>query len=101
MIHVDFRECSGFVLDGVLVKDEADALALTSAPVPSFSRFSVPVVAGVLELTKSNDVPGVLGVFAVDPKDANAPEPSPKAEEAPVVGEETFVVVKGDIPFNR
>ena len=46
-------------------------------------------------------MPGVLGVFAEDPKDAKAPEPSPKAEEAPVVGEETLVVVKGDMPFNR
>ena len=36
----------------------------------------------------------------MDPKDAKAPEPSPKAEEAPVVGEAIFEVVNGEIPFN-
>ena len=36
-------------------------------------------------------MPGVLGVFA-DPKEAKAPEPSPNAEAAPVVGDGTFVV---------
>lgn len=35
--------------------------------------------------------PVVLGVFAVEPKDANAPDPRPNAEEAPAEGEETFV----------
>ena len=44
-------------------------------------------------------MPGVLGVLAEDPKDANAPDPSPKAEDAPVVGEATVVVVKGEIPL--
>lgn len=38
--------------------------------------------------------------MAEDPKDANAPDPSPKAEEAPFVGEETFVADKGEIPLN-
>ena len=87
------------MLEDLVVKDEADAFVLTTAPVPSCSRLSLFAAAGVPELAKSNDVPGVLGVFVVDPKDAKAPEPSPKAEEAPVVGEEIFVVVKGDIPF--
>ena len=44
---------------------------------------------------KSSAVPGDLGAFADEPKDANAPEPRPKAEDAPVVGEATLVVVKG------
>lgn len=44
-------------------------------------------------------VPGVLGVFAVEPNDAKAPVPSPKAEEAPDVGEATPVVVSGDMPL--
>ena len=87
------------MLEDLVVKDEADAFVLTSTPVLSCSRLSLFVAAGVLELAKSNDVPGVLGVFVVDPKDAKAPEPSPKAEEAPVVGDEIFVVVKGGMPF--
>lgn len=87
------------MLEDLVVKDEADAFVLTSAPVLSCSRLSLFAAAGVLELAKSKDVPGVLGVFVVDPNDAKAPEPSPKAEEAPVVGEEMFVVVKGDMPF--
>lgn len=45
-------------------------------------------------------VPGVLGVLEEDPKDANAPEPKPKAEEAPVVGEATLVVVTGVMPLS-
>ena len=77
-----------------------DALALTSALVPSLSRFSVLVAVCILEVPKSRDVPGVLGVFAVDPKDAKAPDPSPKAEDAPVVGVDTPVVVNGDMPFS-
>lgn len=44
-------------------------------------------VVDVLVL-KSNAVPGVLGVLAAEPKDANAPEPRPKADAAP--GEETL-----------
>lgn len=35
----------------------------------------------------------------MDPKDANAPDPSPKAEDAPLVGEATLVVVKGEMPL--
>ena len=78
-----------------------DASALTSAPAPSLSRFSVLIGGCIPEVPKSRDVPGVLGVFAVDPKDAKAPEPSPKAEDAPVVGVDTPVVVNGDMPFSR
>lgn len=77
-----------------------DALALPSEPVPSLSRFSVLGAVCMLEVPKSKDVPGVLGVFALDPKDAKAPEPSPKAEDAPVVGVDTPVVVNGDMPFS-
>ena len=50
----------------------------------------------------SNGLPGVFGVFA-DPKDAKAPEPRPKALDAP--GEARFapgVVVKAlDLPSPR
>ena len=41
-----------------------------------------------LDDPKSEMPPGVLGA----PKDANAPDPSPNAEEAPADGEETPVV---------
>jgi len=46
---------------------------------------------------KSNAVPGVLGVLPAEPKDANAPEPSPKAEEPPVVGDANPPGVNGDM----
>ena len=49
---------------------------------------------------KSKAVPGVLGVLAADPKEANAPEPSPKAEEPPVVGEASPPGVNGGIALN-
>ena len=42
---------------------------------------------------------GVRGVFAVEPNDAKAPDPRPKAEDAPLVGEATPVVVRGEMPL--
>jgi len=63
----------------------------------SFTLFSL-LVEGV-KLPKSSDVPGVLGVFPEDPNDAKAPEPSPNAEDAPLVGEATLVVVNGAMPL--
>jgi hypothetical protein len=56
------------------------------------------VVVDVLDL-KSKAVPGVLGVLAADPKDANAPEPRPKAEEPPVVGDAKPLGVSGATPL--
>ena len=41
-------------------------------------------------------MPGVLGVFMEEPKEANAPEPSPNAEDAPLVGDATVEVVRGE-----
>jgi hypothetical protein len=57
---------------------------------------------GVPEATfpKSNAVPGVFGVLVAEPKDAKAPVPRPKAEDAPVVGEETLFVVNGAMLLN-
>lgn len=69
----------------------------SSRPV-SFSRSPFTTPPG---LVGSFPVPGVLGVFADRPKDAKAPEPRPKAEEAPGVGEATLVVVvKGGMPLS-
>jgi len=48
-------------------------------------------------LLKSKAVPGVFGVFVVDPNDAKAPEPSPNAEDAP--GAAFTFVFKSDAPF--
>ena len=85
-----------------MVRDEVEAFVFTFANcasfVPSFPGFSAAV--GV-ELPKSRDVPGVRGVLVDEPNDANAPEPKPKAEEAPLVGEATFVVVRGAMPLNE
>lgn len=98
---MDLRECSKVVVDDLLFKDDVEGFVLKSDPALSlsFSRFSLAAFEGV-ELPKSRDVPGVLGVFAEDPKDAKAPDPRPKADEAPLVGEAAFVVVKGAMPLN-
>lgn len=77
------------------MRDDVETFGLLSAS--SFSRFS-PGVEGT-GLPSSREVPGVFGVLAEDPKDANAPDPSPKAEEAPVVGEATVVADKGEMPL--
>lgn len=100
---MDLRGYSEDVLDGLPVKEAEEGFDFVSVPpfsfALSFSRFS-PVVFVEVPLLKSSDVPGVLGVLAEDPKEAKAPEPSPKAEEAPDVGDATLVVVKGAIPLN-
>lgn len=98
---MDLSECSERVMDALLVRDDVEETVLTSELVLSlsFSRFSPIAVEGV-ELAKSSEVPGVLGVFAEDPNDAKAPDPRPKADEAPLVGEAVFVVVKGAMPLN-
>lgn len=49
---------------------------------------ALPVAA----LPKSNAVPGVFGVLLADPKDAKAPDPKPKALEAPPVGDDIAAV---------
>jgi hypothetical protein len=53
-------------------------------------------VVGAVPDLKSNAVPGVL---AADPKDAKAPEPSPNADEPPVVGEARPPGVSGETPL--
>lgn len=100
---MDLRGCSDGVVEALLIK--ADFEGFDWIPIPSLALGAsfVPLSfteVDVVELPKSSDVPGVLGVFPVDPKDAKAPEPSPKAEEAPFVGDATLVVVKGEIPLN-
>ena len=98
---MDLRECCEDVMDDLLFRDDVEGFVLTSDPALSFSFscFSPAAVVGV-ELPKSRDVPGVLGVFAEEPKDAKAPDPRPKADEAPLIGEAAFVVVKGAMPLN-
>jgi len=90
---VDFKACSaaGGVLDNDV--DEGLFLMAVSSPV-SFSFFS-PVF---FEVLKSN-APGVFGVFPEEPKEAKAPDPSPKAEEAPDAGE-AMLVVSGVMALN-
>lgn len=74
-------------------------MVFPSSPELSFGRFSLAAEIGVPDCPKSRDVPGVLGVFAVEPKDAKAPDPRPNAEDAPDVGDATPVVVRGVIPL--
>lgn len=65
-----------------------------------FSAGVVGTVAGVAAVLKSNAVPGVLGVLLADPNEAKAPEPSPKAEEPPVVGDASAPGVNGEMALN-
>ena len=60
-----------------------------------FSCDGAPVGVEGLDLAKSNAVPGVFGVLVAEPKDANAPEPRPNAEEPPAVGDDTACVLRG------
>ena len=84
------------VLEFLLARDDDDSLGLIPTPLGSFVVFS-PLVA--CELPKSKADPGILGVFAEEPKDAKTPDPSPKAELAPLVGEVTLLVERGAIPL--
>ena len=92
------RECSEEVLEDLLLRDETDLLVFTS-PCLSPSLLCLSAVVGVA-LPKSSDVPGVRGVLPEAPKDANAPEPNPNAEDAPLPGDVTPEVVKGVMPLN-
>jgi hypothetical protein len=57
----------------------------------------VGVAAEAVVVFKSKAPPGVFGVLAADPNEANAPEPRPKAEEPDVVGEASPLFVNGDM----
>jgi len=58
----------------------------------------VEMVLAAVDL-KSKAVPEVFGVLAAEPKDANAPDPRPNAEEPPVVGEARPPGVSGETPL--
>lgn len=79
----------------MLRAEEPKVLGFVSEAVGSLTVSFLSPTA--VESPVSSVVPGVLGVLAVDPKDAKAPDPSPKAEDAPLVGEATLVVVKGEM----
>ena len=94
--QVDLSGCSGTTVEDLLARDDEDARVFTLSPLLSFPE-SFSRLSTELEL-KSRAVPGDLGGLVDDPKDANAPEPSPKAEEAPAAGEfPLLVVVEGDM----
>ena len=86
-----------------MVREEVEALDVTllfpASLVASFPRFSLAEADEATADPKSIDVLGVLGVFTEEPKDAKAPEPRPKAEEAPELGEDMFVD-SGEIALN-
>lgn len=88
------------VLSGIEVVD-IDSLRMLLTTLLTGLSFLSEGVAGVGDdmaaALKSKAVPGVLGAFPADPKEANAPEPSPNAEEPPVVGDAKPPGVKGDI----
>ena len=80
---------------------ESDSLrVLPSALLGDLSFFSPGVVGAFVEVAavlKSKAVLGVLGVLLAAPKDANAPEPKPKADEPAVVGDASPPPVRGEI----
>jgi len=99
----ELADISGVDLPGVSVSSALSldiSLSMPLTVLMSFFSFFSPGVAGepVLPavLLQSKAVPGVFGVFEAEPKDANAPEPRPKAVEADV-GDATALVVRGDI----
>lgn len=103
--QVDLRECSDIDPEDLLSREDVEGLFLIlfsveSFVTKSFSLFSAAGDGDTRELPKSSDVAGVFGVLADDPKDANAPDPSPKAEEAPEVGEAMVVVDEGAIELS-
>lgn len=71
-----------------------DSVLLAPLPERSLSTGGVPADDDSF-LPISNAVPGVFGVLAADPKAANAPEPSPNAEEAPGAGAALLVFIGG------
>lgn len=83
---------------------ERDSLRMLFAPLLAGLSFLSDGVAGAgadkAADLKSKAEPGVLGVFAEEPKDAKAPEPSPNAVEAPVVGEANAPGVSGGMALN-
>lgn len=89
---MDLREWSEAEPDDLLVIEESDALFLISPPdLPISLSCLSPMV-----WPKSTDVPGVLDTLTVEPNEANAPEPRPKA----AVGEETLVAVGVEMALN-
>lgn len=98
---MDLRGCSGVVLDDLLVKEDDDIFVFMSVPLvslpASFSRFST---TGVVDPPGPRAEPGIPEVLVDDPKEANAPEPSPKAKDAPLMGGVTVFVDKGVMPLN-
>lgn len=83
-IHVDFRGWSLVVPVGEVSRDEEEVLDLMF---PEDEVYGSVVSRLSFADPSSKALPGVLGVF--EPKEAKAPEPSPKAFEAPADGEET------------
>lgn len=78
------------IFDADLVRANGRALSFLTAGV-------IGVGAPEAAFPKSNAVPGVFGVLEADPKEAKAPVPKPNADEAPEVGEEMLLVVKGEM----
>lgn len=95
------RGCSELATDALLFEDVTEGCAFMSwLPVSCAASFSRSRPDSE-ELLATMPVPGVFGVLAAEPKDAKAPDPKPKAEEAPAVGEATLEVVKGVMPLRE
>jgi len=77
---------------------DADLLSSFSDSFLSCGAAEVGVESG--PLPKSKAVPGVFGVLAVEPNDANAPDPSPNAEDPPTLGEATVLALRGVLALN-
>lgn len=85
---------------GMVGVDSESFRVLVTALCIGLSFFSGGVAVEVADIAadlKSNAVPGVFGVFVAEPKDANAPDPRPNADEPPVVGDASPPGVRGEI----
>lgn len=94
----EFVVSSGMV--GVDIESLRVLLIVLWTDLSFFSDGVAGVVADMAADLKSKAVPGVFGVFAADPNDANAPDPRPNAVEPPVVGEASPAGVNGGMALN-
>ena len=90
--QLSLKACVG-VVEFLELSTREDLEGLDPRSLTCFSK--VGVFPDPTTLPKSSAPPGVFGVFAA-PKDANAPDPSPNALDAPAVGD-AREVVEGDM----
>lgn len=87
---MDLIGCSKARPDALFSNEEEEAFWLIVSPCLGASLSDLSVVVEIVSVA-----PGVLGALMEEPNEAKAPEPSPKAEEAPIAGEPRVVLAEG------